>query len=282
MASNATPEGIATNGTDVWIVDSKSDKVYKYAGAATRLSGSQTAVSSFKLNSSNTSPKDIVTDGISLWVVNDSSTDKVFKYGVAGSFQGSWTISTSGASSPTGITIDPANFSNIWIVDNGSKLVYQYTASATLTSGSLAASATFALAAGNTNPQGIADPPSPLSILPTGSPILARGILTAPPMLPNEWASASMQVAMVDRGIGVIGLNSLQFNSSSPAYSNSVKLGMNDGFNRTINLGDFNTLTVARSNQRPSGMMTPSARRASQVDSALAEWDHDSLLTELL
>ena len=124
MASNATPEGIATNGTDVWIVDSKSDKVYKYAGAATRLSGSQTAVSSFKLNSSNTSPKDIVTDGTSLWVVNDSSTDKVFKYGVAGSFQGSWTISTSGASSPTGITIDPANFSNIWIVDNGSKLVY--------------------------------------------------------------------------------------------------------------------------------------------------------------
>ena len=113
-----------TNGTDVWIVDSKSDKVYKYAGAATRLSGSQTAVSSFKLNSSNTSPKDIVTDGTSLWVVNDSSTDKVFKYGVAGSFQGSWTISTSGVSSPTGITIDPANFSNIWIVDNGSKLVY--------------------------------------------------------------------------------------------------------------------------------------------------------------
>ena len=34
LASNATVEGIATNGTDVWIVDAKSDKVYKYAGAA--------------------------------------------------------------------------------------------------------------------------------------------------------------------------------------------------------------------------------------------------------
>ncbi len=36
LASNATVEGIATNGTDVWIVDAKSDKVYKYSGAATR------------------------------------------------------------------------------------------------------------------------------------------------------------------------------------------------------------------------------------------------------
>ena len=73
LATNATVEGIATNGTDVWIVDAKSDKVFKYAGAATRLSGSQNAASSFSLNSGNTSPKDIVTDGASLWVVNDST-----------------------------------------------------------------------------------------------------------------------------------------------------------------------------------------------------------------
>ena len=32
LANNATPEGIATNGTDVWIVDSKSDKVFRYTG----------------------------------------------------------------------------------------------------------------------------------------------------------------------------------------------------------------------------------------------------------
>ena len=88
LASNATVEGIATNGTDVWIVDAKSDKVYKYSGAATRTSGTQYASSSFSLNSSNTSPKDIVTDGASLWVVNDSTTDKVFKYSVAGSLKG--------------------------------------------------------------------------------------------------------------------------------------------------------------------------------------------------
>ena len=87
LSSTATVEGIATNGTDVWIVDAKSDKVYRYTGAASRLSGSQTAYSSFNLNSGNTSPKDIVTDGTSLWVINDSTTDKVFKYSVAGSLR---------------------------------------------------------------------------------------------------------------------------------------------------------------------------------------------------
>jgi hypothetical protein len=158
MASNATPEGIATNGTDVWIVDSKSDKVYRYAGAATRLSGSQNAASSFNLNSGNTSPKDIVTDGASLWVVNDASSDKVFKYAVSGSLQGNWTITGAG-SQPTGITLDPANVSDLWIVDNGTDRVYQFAAAASRTSGSQAPLASFALAAGNTNPQGIADPP---------------------------------------------------------------------------------------------------------------------------
>ena len=162
LSSTATVEGIATNGTDVWIVDAKSDKVYRYAGAATRLSGSQNATSNFSLNSGNTSPKDIVTDGASLWVVNDSTTDKVFKYTVAGSLSGSWTISSAN-SKPTGLTIDPANVSNIWIVDSGTDKVYQYTAAASRLSGSQTAAATFALAAGNTNPQGIADPPAPIS-----------------------------------------------------------------------------------------------------------------------
>jgi hypothetical protein len=82
---------------------------------------------------------------------------------------GSWTISTSGATSPTGLTIDPSGASqDIWIVDSGSDKVYQYANARSKTSGSQSAAATFALAAGNTNPQGIADPPPPGSMLPTG------------------------------------------------------------------------------------------------------------------
>jgi hypothetical protein len=160
LASNATVEGIATNGTDVWIVDAKSDKVFKYTNAAARTSGSQNAASSFSLNSGNTSPKDIVTDGTSLWVVNDSTTDKVFKYSVAGSLRGSWTIS-SGGGSPTGITLDPSNVSHLWIVDSATDRVYRFDGAAGRTSGAQSPSASFALAAGNTNPQGIADPPVP-------------------------------------------------------------------------------------------------------------------------
>jgi hypothetical protein len=166
MTSSATPEGIATNGTDVWIVDPKSDKVYKYAGAASRLSGSQNAASSFNLNSGNSAPTDIVTDGTSLWVANDSTTDKVFKYSIGGSLVGSWTIDSAN-SKPTGLTIDPANVSDIWIVDSGTDRVYQYSGAASRISGSQSASASFALAAGNSNPQGIADPPSMNTMLGT-------------------------------------------------------------------------------------------------------------------
>jgi hypothetical protein len=49
LSSSATLTGIATDGTDVWLVDSSADKVYKYASAASRLSGSQNAASSFAL-----------------------------------------------------------------------------------------------------------------------------------------------------------------------------------------------------------------------------------------
>jgi hypothetical protein len=160
VASNATIEGITTNGTDVWLVDARQDRVYRYANAASRLSGSQNAASNFALNSSNTSPKDLVTDGTNLWVVNDATSDKVFKYTLTGSLVGSWTID-SGNKAPTGLTIDPSGASqSIWIVDNGTDRVYEYTSSRSRNSGSQLATATFTLAAGNTNPQGIADPPA--------------------------------------------------------------------------------------------------------------------------
>jgi hypothetical protein len=72
---------------------------------------------------------------------------------------GSWTIS-GGGGSPTGITLDPSNVSHLWIVDSSSDRVYQYDNAVGRTSGRQAASTSFALASGNTNPQGIADPPT--------------------------------------------------------------------------------------------------------------------------
>jgi sugar lactone lactonase YvrE len=162
LPTNCTVEGIATNGIDVWIVanSTSKDKVFKYTGAASRLSGSQTAASKFGLDRNNANPKDIVTNGTSLWVVDDGSTDKVFKYTLTGGLLGSWAIDPTNTH-PTGLTINPAAVSDVWVVDSGTLKVYQYAAAATQTSGSQSAVATFALNPYNTNPQGIADPPPP-------------------------------------------------------------------------------------------------------------------------
>ncbi|MDX1928945.1 MAG: SdrD B-like domain-containing protein [Pirellulaceae bacterium] len=175
LPTGARPEGIATNGTDVWIVTSDgsatgrnttTERVFRFSGAtsgtgASRLSGTQSSVSSFALNTSNLNPRDVVTDGTSLWVVNDASTgDRVFRYNMSGTLQSSWVIDAANTS-PTGIALDPANVSNLWIVDNGTRRVYQYNSAANLPTSNTArpASTSFALSAGNTNPQGIADPP---------------------------------------------------------------------------------------------------------------------------
>jgi sugar lactone lactonase YvrE len=160
LSSSAQLTGIATDGTNIWLLDSSTASVYEYAGAASRLSGSQNAASSFNLpggKKGNTNPQDIVTDGTSFWLV-DGTKLKVFKYTLSGSLLGSWAIDPANTH-PTGITINPNNVSDIWIVDNGTDKVYQYIGAASRTSGSQNAGATFALAAGNTNPQGIADPP---------------------------------------------------------------------------------------------------------------------------
>ena len=165
LQSNAALQGIATDGTDIWLIDAQTDRVYRYTGAAALTSGSQNAASSFGLNSGNTNSKDIVTDGTYLWTVNDSTSDYVFKYTVAGTYVGKWKISTSGAKAPTGITLDPSSPAHIWIVDSGTDRVYQYDNAASLTSGSKSANGNFVLSSGNTNPQGIADPPPPGALL---------------------------------------------------------------------------------------------------------------------
>jgi hypothetical protein len=74
--------------------------------------------------------------------------------------QGSWTITGAGTS-PTGITLDPTGGGQLWVVDSGTDRVYQFDNAWSRTSGSQSPSTSFALAAGNTNPQGIADPPVP-------------------------------------------------------------------------------------------------------------------------
>src|SRR5262249_34357121 len=115
----------------------------------------------------------------------------VYKYNLSGSLLGSWTIDAAN-SSPTGVTINPNNVSDIWIVDSGTKKVYTYTAAASRTSGSQNAASSFALAANNTNPQDIADPSVPGSEV-VAAPAMVTPIAAAPiqslsrPAQPSDW-----------------------------------------------------------------------------------------------
>jgi hypothetical protein len=185
MNGNPQVEGLATDGTDVWLLDNFKDKVYRYSGAAGRRAGSQSAASSFSLAGGNSNGKGLVTDGTSLWVVDDGSTDKVYRYAVSGTAQGSWGIDAANTS-PTGLTLNPTSPSDLWIVDSGTKKVYQYTAAAGRTSGSQNAVASFALAATNTNPQDIADPPVDLPPAAAAAPLALNTPTVVTPGAPSS------------------------------------------------------------------------------------------------
>ncbi len=154
------PTGISVAGNDLWIVDAGTKNVHVFTGAASRLSGTQNATRTLTLDKNNTAPQDLVTDGTTLWVTQSGSVDRVFVYQAAtGKALGNWTIDTRNTS-PVGITLDPSGASSsLWIVDNTTDTVYEYSGSRSRITGSQSASRTFALTTGNGNPQGIADPP---------------------------------------------------------------------------------------------------------------------------
>ena len=212
-----------------------------------------------------------MTDGKSIWVVNDSTTDKVFKYTVAGTYVGSWTISTSGAGSPTGITLDPANVSAIWIVDNGTDRVYQYDSAAGLTSGSKSANSSFALAAGNTNPQGIADPPPPSNNMP-----IANAVMASPT------ANASM-APITNSKASNIALMQLSREGESSRASKPFERGRTDSEpslvppqsrNSVVALSTQQSMQPARSENRAS---SKAMRLVCTTDDIFSNWNTDEL-----
>jgi hypothetical protein len=157
------PTGITVVGNDVFVVSNKTDSVLRYAGAAALTSGSAAPTSSFALAAGNVTPQGIAGQGSKLWVVDDNLTagarDTVFVYNLAnGNLISSWNTDAANTDS-TDLTVDPSGASNnLWIVDNGDDKVYQYDNGKNLTSGDQSSSSSFDLAAGNSNPQGIADP----------------------------------------------------------------------------------------------------------------------------
>ncbi len=147
--------GVTTDGTDIWLVDSKTDSIYRFAGASSRLSGKTKATSAIRLNSGNRNPTDLATDGQHFWVLNDTSTvDKVFRYSMSGALEGSWSIDRAN-SNPTGLTLDPEDPNQFWILDGKSRKVYSYLGGASRTGGSQAASSSIVLTPANRKAEGV-------------------------------------------------------------------------------------------------------------------------------
>jgi RHS repeat-associated protein/uncharacterized repeat protein (TIGR01451 family) len=156
-AALADPQGVTVSGGDVWLVDGATKKVYRYAGAAGRTSGTQSASSSFALHADDAQPTDLVTDGTRVWVTDDG-TNEVFVYDLSGALLGRSALDARNGN-PSGVTINPAGGTELWVVDRQDLVVYRYAAGRSQMSGGLAASDTFPLAAGQGRPEGIADPP---------------------------------------------------------------------------------------------------------------------------
>jgi sugar lactone lactonase YvrE len=279
LPSNAQVEGITTNGTDIWIVDNRSDRVYRYSGAATRVSGSQNAFGNFGLNSGNRNPKDIVTDGAFLYVVNDSTTDKVFKYQISNNaLVASWTITTPGATSPTGITLDPFNPNHLWIVDSVSDSVYEYRNAVTQGNGtSKSADASFLLAAGNTNPQGIADPPAPGTMQSAGSPPAmqsAQQSIDSDPVA-NGARAVAVDVAM----LRVFGGSRPDTNAAQAGHSASVALTNAMRRSREAKVSSVAPFAPTAAPQRDTQTDFAHNDRAAQqaIDELLTLWQPDHL-----
>ncbi|MFY8200514.1 MAG: hypothetical protein ACOVLE_07585, partial [Pirellula staleyi] len=156
-----TPEGIATDGNNIWIVDDARNRVFRYNSAASRIGGSLASSSSFNLASANQTPKGIATDGTRLYVV-DSGSDKVFVYSLSGALLNSWGLDPANANA-SDVTLQNSD-NGLVTVDATTRRAYYYPKRIPSTSGIQRVERSFALSGANTRPQGLADPATPINV----------------------------------------------------------------------------------------------------------------------
>ena len=147
----SSPASIATDGTNIWILDSGTHTIDYFAGGASFTSGSHSPTSTFRLSTTavpggangDSDPTGLVERNNTLWVSDASSgTGKVFVYSTSGQLEGEWGLATADGD-PVGITVNPTSGNDIWTVDAGTHTVYDYSSGTTLTSGNHSASSTF-------------------------------------------------------------------------------------------------------------------------------------------
>jgi hypothetical protein len=144
--------------------------------------------------------------------------------------------------------------------DATQNLTYEYNVAATFTNGSShAADVAFALAVGNTNPQGIADPPAPSSLLTTETPVLGEPVSAEATQRGNDASLASMYYEPLKKG---------RVDTARRSESRAVKESTRDL-----------SCTVSASANRIADD-SRSARdnhRQAEVDDLFARWESDPL-----
>ncbi|MCA9214985.1 MAG: VCBS repeat-containing protein, partial [Planctomycetales bacterium] len=186
------PEGIATNGTDIWIVDDHKDKIYFYENAASVLSGSLAPTNEISLDKANQHPSGITTDDFMIWV-SDRVEDAVYVYDMSGTLLGTWQLDSDNHYA-SGITINPGGGHDLWVVDRQDDAVYRYTGGKNWLTGNHTADGVFQLNSSNKHPEGIADPSFSINIGDT------TPITTVSPGVADDWifSGAANQTIFVD------------------------------------------------------------------------------------
>ena len=114
--SNQDATGIATDGSNFWVLDADDKQVYRY-----NLDGGPELVP-FDITTSSTDLNGIATDGTSIWIL-DSGTG-VFRYSSAGVYQNQTFTLEDENTGASGLTTDGTT---IWVVDRDVDRVFSYT-----------------------------------------------------------------------------------------------------------------------------------------------------------
>lgn len=165
-ADVVSPEGVSVWNDDLWIVDATTSQVRYYQGGAIAREGAYSATSTFTLDRANRHASDLVVGESFVWVVDDYR-DSAFVYTFDGACVGSWSLDPENANA-SGVTLDPTGAStDLWVVDRADAVVYRYAfaqeyldpdSQYSLSASQAYAADSFALAANNRRPEGIADP----------------------------------------------------------------------------------------------------------------------------
>ena len=123
------PNGLCSDGTTMYVVDSSADKIYGFNLSTKSYVSSKTVT----LHTDNSVPEGLWCNATTIWVANDGAGNKVFAYKLTTSGYGDRdtslefdTLDAAGNRAPRGLWSDGAT---MYIVDRGNNKVYAYNTS---------------------------------------------------------------------------------------------------------------------------------------------------------